>query len=245
MPERDKKCIESWKKFCPDYEIKEWNEHNFNVSENRYALESYKAKKYGLTSDYVRFKVIYENGGIYLDTDVELLKPLDPFLNHSSFFGFEGPYVKSGRVYVNTGLGFGAEPRNEIVKAFLDNYENLRFKTGVNKFDFTPQPIRVTSILKEMGLEEKDIFQKLNGDNAFYPTEYFCPFKLDTRKMNITENTVSIHWFDGSWWGEVETSRLEKFAGRLIDASLGILGCIKDEGLFEYIKKRAKKYLKI
>ena len=103
LPELAIKCLESWKKYCPDYEIIEWNETNFNLDSCEYVREAYQAKKWAFVSDYARLKVVYDNGGIYLDTDVELIKSLDRLLKNKSFFGTETTGV------VATGLGFGAE----------------------------------------------------------------------------------------------------------------------------------------
>ena len=121
MPKIAQKCIKSWKKYCPDYEIICHNEENFDISQNRYMKEAYDAKKWAFVSDFVRLKVIYDHGGVYLDTDVELLKPLDPLLECRGFMGFDEKGI------VATGLGFGAERGNEIVGAFLKDYEDIPF----------------------------------------------------------------------------------------------------------------------
>ena len=121
-----RKCIESWKKYCPDYKIIEWNEQNFEISQNRYAQQAYEAKKYAFVSDYVRLAVLYRYGGIYLDTDVELVRPLDELLEHKGFIGMEhsapSPYGRT--LLVNTGSGVGAEPGCEMIGKMLAAYRN-------------------------------------------------------------------------------------------------------------------------
>ena len=115
------KCMESWKKYCPDYKIMAWNEQNFDISTNRYAQQAYEAKKYAFVSDYVRLAVLYEYGGIYLDTDVELVRPLDELLELPGFMGFQTNNE------VATGLGFGARKGNSVVQALLRDYDALDF----------------------------------------------------------------------------------------------------------------------
>ena len=118
MPKLAKKCIKSWKKYCPDYEIICHNEDNFDCFQNRYMSEAYQAKKWAFVSDYARLKIIYDNGGIYLDTDVEIIKPIDDLLRNKGFMGFDEKGI------VATGLGFGAEKGNEIIGEFLKDYNN-------------------------------------------------------------------------------------------------------------------------
>lgn len=124
-----RKCIESWKKYCPDYKIIEWNEQNFEISQNRYAQQAYEAKKYAFVSDYVRLAVLYRYGGIYLDTDVELVRPLDELLEHKGFISMEhsapSPYGRT--LLVNTGSGVGAEPGCEMIGKMLAAYRNAAF----------------------------------------------------------------------------------------------------------------------
>ena len=185
-----KKCIDSWKYYMPDYDIIEWNEKNF-VLDNIYAKEAYEQKKYAFVSDYARLKVIYEHGGIYLDTDVELIKSLESLLCKGGFIGFERSNT------VTTGLGFAAEPGNELVKAMLYSYKNIRFNVdGEN--DQTPCPVRNTKVLVSYGLVLNNKKQKI-GNMIIYPQEYFCPFDYDSGKLKITENTFSIHHYGYSW----------------------------------------------
>lgn len=112
-------CIESWRKFCPDYRIIEWNESNYDFSKNKYMWQAYEAKKWGFVPDYARLDIVYQYGGIYLDTDVELVKNIDELLSHKAFMGFED--TGDGEFFVNCGHGFGAEPGNEITKTVTIN----------------------------------------------------------------------------------------------------------------------------
>ena len=135
FPELAQKCIASWKKFCPDYEIKEWNESNYDVTKNQYMREAFENKQWAFVSDYARLDIIYENGGIYLDTDVELLKPLDDLLILTGFMGFE-----ENKKLCATGLGFGAVPKLPIIKEMRDDYDNIIFIKEDGSFDQTPCP---------------------------------------------------------------------------------------------------------
>ena len=191
MPRLAKKCIESWKKYCPDYEIKCWSEENFDFSENRYASEAYKAKKWAFVSDYVRLKVIYEYGGIYLDTDVEIIKPVDKLLE-SGFMGFDEMGI------VSTGLGFGAEAKNELVGEFLADYKDIPFILPDGSEDLTPCPDRNTEKLKALGMDISNTDQVFMGIR-FLPREYLCPMEYYTGKLLITEKTYTIHHYCASW----------------------------------------------
>ncbi len=194
------KCIESWRKYMPEYELIEWNEHNF-ISDNNYMQEALNEKKYAFASDYARLKIIYDFGGVYLDTDVELLKPLHILLENKGFIGFEK------KSQINTGLGFAAEKHNMAVKLMLDEYENLNFIVN-GKLDLTPCPIRNTKALKKLGLILNNELQDLNHIMV-YPTSYFCPIDYDSGNIYITNNTFSIHHY-GYSWADSESLKLLK-----------------------------------
>ena len=157
MPKLAKKCIKSWKKYCPDYEIICWNEENFDLTQNRYMKEAYEAGKWAFVSDVARLIIIYENGGIYLDTDVELIKPIDDLLQSKGFMGFDEKGI------VATGLGFGAEKGNEIVGEFLKDYNNIPFVLPDGSFDLTPCPDRNTETLKRLGMDTDNTNQNFLG----------------------------------------------------------------------------------
>lgn len=188
------KCIESWQRLMPDYKIIEWNEQNFDVSENAYCAEAYHLKKYAFVSDYARLKIIYEHGGIYLDTDVELLKDLSQIITDFGFLSFER------KEKVNTGLGFAAPSKSNVVKAMLQMYDDIHFSiNGI--IDNTPCPVRNTQALIKLGLNCDNTKQQI-GDIIVYPCEYFCPMNPDSGELRISANTYSIHHYNYSWADE-------------------------------------------
>ncbi len=212
LPDLAVKCIESWKKMCPDYEIKEWNEKNIDINKlNVYVRQAYANKKWAFVSDYIRLYIVYNYGGVYLDTDVELLKPIDQLLEHDGFFASEDNKV------INTGLGFGASKKNEIVKIIMDDYDNIPFILKNGTLDIEPCTIRNTKALNNILLSFKDR-TKINiyKDNYFYPKEYFCPMDNVTKKINITKSTFSIHYFSGSWLGD-KAKKMNKLREKLCD----------------------------
>lgn len=205
LPKLAQKCIKSWKKYCPDYEIREWNEDNFDISSAPlYVKQAYEAKKWAFVTDYVRLDVIYRHGGIYLDTDVEVIRKLDPLLEHHAFFGLE-----SGK-YIATGLGFGAEPKASILYDLMKDYQTIPFILPDNTFDLTTCPIRNTTVFAENGILPSEDIQKLNDGTLVFPSEYFCPFELSTGKLKLTLNTYTIHHFSGSWLSPEDHKKLKK-----------------------------------
>lgn len=198
IPEKDQKCIESWKKFCPDYEIIRWDESNYDITKNQYMKEAYEAQKWGFVPDYARLDILYNEGGIYLDTDVELLKSLDDLLDNKGYMGFED------KERINPGLGIGAEKHNPTIKKIMDDiYSDRRFVKKNGFLDLTPSPKMNTELLMSMGLIINDKKQVV-GELTIYPTEYFCPKSYETEELNITERTYSIHWFNASWHTAIE-----------------------------------------
>jgi len=198
-PELVQRCISSWRKYCPDYEIIEWNEENFDISQNQYAKEAYDAKKWAFVTDYARLWIIYMQGGIYLDTDVEVIKSLDDLLEKEAFFGFEDEKC------IATGLGFGAVKGNKVVECMLKDYDNIHFLSEEGTYDKTPCPIRNTKAIANY------LPSKFNGDKilqidgaTIFPTEYFCPLSADGKTMKKTKNTRSIHWYSATWLSEDE-----------------------------------------
>lgn len=192
IPEKDKKCIESWRKYCPDYEIIEWNESNYDVNKNKYMSQAYEAKKWGFVPDYARLDIIYNEGGIYLDTDVEIIKPLDELLFDKGFAGFEGIE------FISLGLGFGAEKGNPIIKKLLESYDDLLFINENGMLNLTPSPTYSTEAMKKTGFMLNGIKQTIDGFTV-YPKEYFCPRDYYTGKLSKTQNTYTIHWYNASW----------------------------------------------
>lgn len=197
LPEIYIKYMDSWKKFCPGFEIIEWNERNFDISSNSFCYEAYTAKKWAFVSDYARLKIIYENGGIYLDTDVELIKPLEPLMRDAkAWIGFQN------KEQVNTGLGFAAEQHNNCIGEMLKLYNNRHFRKANGDFDLLPCPVINTVALKKFGLNTGksncNYIQHLK-DIDVYPICTFNPMNSNTKKLKITESTYSIHHYSASW----------------------------------------------
>ena len=186
------KCIESWKKFLPDYEIKEWNEDNFDVTQNQYVREAYEARKYAFVTDYVRLYALYHEGGVYMDTDVETVGNYDNFLHHHAFSGFE----TDGNV--PTGM-MAAEKGSVWAKELLDMYDNRKFVTDDGSFDMTTNTSIITQYMLKNGLKLDNTKQDFPGLCTMYPTDYFCPKDHRTGKIKCTSNTVCIHHFAGTW----------------------------------------------
>ncbi|WP_366161288.1 glycosyltransferase [Bacillus infantis] len=245
LPDLAKKCIESWGKYCPDFEIRQWDESNFDINCNQYVKEAYDSQKWAFVSDYVRLKIVYEYGGIYLDTDVELIKSLDDLIEYEGFMGFENS------VHINTGLGFGAKKYNRIIKAMLDDYNDISFIKKDGTFDLTPCPIRNTNTLIKTGLLSNGTKQIIDNI-VFLPREYMCPINYETGKMRITDITYSIHHFDESWHTESEKqwqSKKRKYKnvfGKKIGTYLYLIDkSLKVNGYVQTFKKGINKLLKI
>ena len=194
LPELAQKCIASWRKFFPDYEIKEWNESNFDVNIIPYTSQAYAAKKYAFVSDYARFWVLYREGGIYFDTDVEVIKPMDDIIERGPFMGNE--LVKTSGV--NPGLGLGMYENHLILKELLDFYATLSF-INLDGTENTHTIVEyTTNILYKHGLKNERDIQNV-ADVWIYPQDYFNPLNANTGMLKITDNTRSIHWFAKSW----------------------------------------------
>ena len=201
------KCIKSWKKYCPDFTVIEWNETNYNLVEAPlYVRQAYEQKKWAFVTDYVRLQVVYENGGIYLDTDVELVANLNMLLNRKAYFGFEGVD------YIATGLGFGAEKGNPVLWELMQDYVTIPFILEDGSLDITPCPYRNTAVFVRHGLKVDGTQQVLNGNILILSAEYLCPLDNATRILRCTKNTISIHHFDASWQSQGERQAHDKLA---------------------------------
>lgn len=182
LPDDAKKCIESWRKFFPEYEIKEWNERNFDVNCCDYVKEAYAAQKWAFVSDYARFWILYHEGGLYFDTDVEVIKDMSDIIAKGAFMGCETDNKCA------PGLG--------LYKEILDYYEKIHFFIEGNT---TETVVTHTSkILKSHGWVGNGEIEQIEGV-TIYPPEYFCPMDYKTGKLDITPNTRSIHWYTASW----------------------------------------------
>lgn len=195
-PKLAQKCIASWRKYCPDYELIEWNEDNFDVNINAYTKWCYENKKYAFLSDYVRLLIVYQYGGVYFDTDVEVVRNIDFLLDDQAFFGFEteGKGISSQKkVYINSGLAYGSVANGLALEKMLKEYEPLlNGKHGVIMC-----PALNTEALTKLGLKRDGSYQEFSWGTV-YPKEYFNPYESTTGCLNKTVNTVSIHWYMGS-----------------------------------------------
>ena len=192
LPELAQRCIASWRKFLPAYEIREWNETNYDVRKIPYTAQAYDAKKYAFVSDYARFDILYQHGGIYFDTDVEVIKPLDDILERGAFAGVE----RAGALAA--GLGIASPAASQIYREILDSYQDEQFVNADGSLNLKTVVVRVSDIFKRHGFVEEDRIQFV-ADTTVYPSEYFCPKDYRTGTLNVRENTYTIHHFDGSW----------------------------------------------
>ena len=236
-PKLSSKCIKSWRKKCPNYQIIEWNEDNFSIAScPLYVQQAFELEKWAFVTDYVRLKVVYEHGGIYLDTDVELIKNIDHLLDNNAYFGFEDG------VHIATGLGFGAERRSSILKELMDDYNDIPFILDNGECDYTPCPVRNTKVFLKHGLIQNNQLQYLDDKTTIFPSDYLCPLSYEDLKKHITKNTVSIHWFNASWRTEQEKKihkkRIkEEQIDKLIHIPNRIVRRLIGETLYRRIKK--------
>lgn len=192
LPDDAKKCIESWKKFFPGYEIKEWNERNFDITCCNYVKEAYEAKKWAFVSDYARFWILYHEGGVYFDTDVEVIKDMSDIIAQGAFMGCETDYKCA------PGLGLGVNPGLGLYREIMDEYLQAHFINRDGSYNYKTVVKRTTDIVKKYGFRNSIEIQNVAGI-IIYPPEYFCPMNYTTGKLNITDNTRTIHWYTASW----------------------------------------------
>lgn len=195
IPEKYRKNIENWKLKCPEFEIIEWNETNYDINKCQYVVQAYEHRKWAFVSDYARVDIVNQYGGIYLDADVELLNPLDDFLGWEMYCGFEDAEN------VNWGLGFGAVKGHKVLKKTLALYENLSFINQGGTLNTVPCPVYQSKILSEYGFMMNNEFQEKDGI-AIYPKEVFAPLSEFAGLGCITKNSYSIHQFSASWINE-------------------------------------------
>lgn len=223
MPALAKKCIKSWKKYLPEYEIKEWNETNFDLDLYPYTREAYNNRKFAFVTDVVRLYALYHEGGIYMDTDVEVLKPLEPFLHHFAFSGFED------EKNIPTGI-MASEKGGKWVKENLEYYTNRHFIKPDGTLDTTTNVTTITNYMLPLGLKQNNTYQDFPELITFYPNDFFCPKSHETKIVKLTSNSYTIHHFDGSW---KEKSWRYKFI-------INLIGKEKAEKiLIDYLKVRA------
>ena len=226
LPPLAQQCIASWRRFLPDYEIWQWREKGlspalttregdanadkvmeFDVNSIPYTEEAYKQKKYAFVSDYARFWIMYHYGGIYFDTDVEVIRPMDDIVAKGNFMGFEvdpdrentpGRYAPRYAFAVNPGLGFGMEARHQFIKVMLDEYKDKTFEMYKDFAWYKTIVAYTTEKLCEEGLRNVDGIQEVQGI-TIYPHEYFAPINVMTGRLKVTSNTRTIHRYMGSW----------------------------------------------
>lgn len=219
LPESAKKCIKSWQNYFPDYLIKEWNEDNFDVNIIPYTRQAYEAKKYAFVSDFARFWILYHYGGLYFDTDVEVIRPMDDIIERGAYMGIEVPVKKEKTSLaapgvcpgVNPGLGMAVPPYLDLIKVILENYSTLSFKNLDGSLNQTTIVEYTSAVLMDMGLQPSNSIQLVAGV-WIYPSDFFNPLDSLTGKLKITNNTRSIHWYMNSW---SDTSKSYKFISRL------------------------------
>lgn len=206
LPKSARVCIDSWKKFFPDFQIREWNETNYNVNKNSYISQAYAAKKFAFVSDYARLDILYHEGGVYFDTDVEVIKPFDDILMEGAFFGCEKDGKENGnlksdenvQISINPGLGIAVTPGHEFYKELLDLYDGLKFINDEGTMNTTTIVDYTTNLLIEKGMKDVAGIQNVAGI-TIYPKVYFNPYDWRTGKIYVTPETYSIHNYAGSW----------------------------------------------
>lgn len=211
IPKEYQRYMESWAKFMPDYEIKRWDESNYDVNVIPFSAEAYSVGKFAYVSDYARLRILYENGGVYFDTDVEIIKPLVDIIEKGGFMGFEKFSSLEGTndFFVNPGLGFAVDPYNPIIREIMEFYESHHYiYPDGHKEQITIVKI-VTDVLKKYGLGKSDSPVTIKGI-TIYPTEYFCPVEFMSSKLEITENTRTIHHYSASWMSWSDKVRMKK-----------------------------------
>ncbi len=206
LPKIAEKCIESWKKFCPDYEIKRWDESNLDLSKYQFVKDALDNKKYAFASDVLRTEILYTYGGIYFDVDVELIKPIDNILEDADcVMGFETSNL------LNPGLFIASNQGNEDLKNILQIYKGLKFDIN-NLMGLTVCEV-FTKYFAQKGLSRENKNQTI-GNTRFYASEYFSPIDVVTNKKKTTQNTYSIHWYNASWYTPKQKfmSKIKKIA---------------------------------
>ena len=207
LPASAQKCIASWRKFLPDYEIREWNEDNFDVNIIPYTAQAYQARKWAFVSDYARMWILYHHGGLYFDTDVEVIAPMDDIIRRGPFMGIEVPGAPGQLPKVAPGLGLGVEPGHPIYRALLDHYANQQFLDADGNILGGTVVAHNTQVLAEHGLQPTNDLQQVDGI-WIYPIDYFNPLDDATGRLNKTSNTRTIHWYSKTWVSDYGPVRL-------------------------------------
>jgi mannosyltransferase OCH1-like enzyme len=201
LPDNVLKCINSWKTHLPDYKIIQWNEENFDLKTNQFVYEAYNSKKYAFVTDFVRLEILYSFGGIYMDTDVEILKNIDSFLYNEAFSGFET------ETKIPTAI-MASLPKNRWIKLLLDYYANIPFLNKDGSFNTRTNVDIITEITtKNFPVILNNKYQLIDNTFALYPSDFFCPKSYKTGKIYLTKNSHAIHHFNGSWLSKEEENK--------------------------------------
>lgn len=225
LPALALKCIASWKKYLPEYKIIEWTEDNFPIADFKFAKEALENGKFAFVSDVCRLYALKEYGGVYMDTDVEILKPLEPFLKQAAFSGFENDD------FVPTGI-MASEKDGKWVTELLRYYNGRSFIKENGELDTLSNTYIITQIMLEKGFEMNNTFQEIKGYVTFYPNEYFCPKSYKTGKIDLTPNSYCIHHFAKSW---IPLKR--KWRNVLKMKTMNLLGYKNVQRMIDIIKK--------
>lgn len=200
LPPLAKKCIASWKRYLPEYEIKEWNEDNFDINITPFVREAYDAGKYAFVSDYARLWCVYQHGGVYFDTDVEVIAPMDDILECGGYMAYEKhEHTPECRGYVNLGLGFASAAGNPILADIMSYYENTHYLLPDGSENKITIVLITTKVLEKYGLSMMGKLVELPHGITVYPWEYFCPIEYPYKKIEKTANTRTIHHYSESW----------------------------------------------
>ena len=212
-PELAKKCIDSWQRLCPDFEIREWNEDNCDYLPMPFMAEAYAAKKYAFVSDVMRLLVLEQYGGVYFDTDVEVVRDISPLMDDEGFIGFENDQ------YVASGLTIASVPHHPVVQAMIEEYQKLHFTNADGTTNAVGCPYLNTDVMERYGLVRNGQEQTVAGIHV-YPADFFNPLDSVTGKLAKTENTYSIHWYSMSWLPKRTRlkARIGRIARRMIKA---------------------------
>ena len=239
LDEKAKKCIDSWNRFFPDYDIICWSEKNFDINQIDFMREAYEQKKWAFISDVARIIIVYQHGGIYFDTDVEVIASYNDILKESpnGFWGYEITNC------VNSGLGFAAEKGDPFLLELIERYRDISFLDYIESLETIACPVIMTKLMKQQGFCAENRMQVFRGFNI-YPTRFFSPLDYTTGKLSLTKETHSIHWGNASW-NDAESlalrpmmQRFNRILGKnLGEKAFGIYSCIKSEGLLNYVRR--------
>ncbi len=215
LPSLAEKCIESWQKFCPDYQIVRWDEDNFDINQNDYVREAYEAKKYAFVTDYVRLYALHATGGIYMDTDVELLRPIDEFLSCEAFAGFEL------RNKIGTAI-IGAMPSHPTVEKMMAIYNSKHFRLDEGGLDITTNVEILTDMLIPLGLKGNGKAQTVAGINL-YPSRVFYPTIKRINNAKYMQDAYAAHYCCGSWKSARALKREKSIIFRIVRLPLSFI----------------------